>query len=345
MSADRPGAVALRFAAVDCGTNTVRLLVAEGVPGSGVFTDVHRETRTVRLGEGVDASGTITTAALDRAWSALAHYAAVVQSCGVVDLRVAATSAVRDARNPDAFRGLVRDVLHTDVEILDGDSEAVLGFVGTASGLPPGTGRLLTVDIGGGSTELVLGNAPTVDAAGAQRPAEPLYAGSVDVGAVRVTERWLPSDPPTSAEIDAARAQCTDRIAAELDRWPGTAFAGVERVIAVAGTAMTVAAGALRHPRLDPALLDGALVPVADLRDAADRLLHAHRAHRAMMGYVLPGRVDVIGGGALVLQCVLDGLGRRGADGPVAISVRDVLDGLVLELLDRTGPRASDGPA
>lgn len=326
---------ALRVAAIDCGTNTMRLLIGEGVPGSDTFAELHRESRTVRLGEGVDATGELTTAALDRAWAALVDYAAVIRSSGVVDVRVAATSALRDTRNPQDFIDLVRSVLGTGVDILSGDEEAKIGFRGTVFPLQPGAGAVLSIDIGGGSTEIVLGRRPGRTANGAVVAGRPLHAVSIDVGAVRVTERMLRADPPSTTDIETARRWSTAVIRAALMQWPAAELRQVDAVIAVAGTAMTVAAAALHHPRLDPALLDGRRIPYPQIQRSAEMLLRAHRAHRAMLGYVLPGRVDVIGAGALILGCLLQELENRCPVSDLTISVRDILDGLVLSVLDR----------
>lgn len=336
MAASRlPPGVAVRVAAIDCGTNTIRLLIAEGVPGEGTWKEIHRETRTVRLGEGVDATGALTTSALDRAWSTLAHYASVVRASEVLDLRVAATSALRDTRNPEAFVALVRSVLGTGVDILTGDQEAAIGFRGTVSALTPGPGRVLTVDIGGGSTEIVLGRRPVVDATG--RPAAGVVeaAASIDIGAVRLTERMLAGDPPSRTEIERSRSHCAATISSAMRDWPAALLAEVDTVIGVAGTALTVAAGAQRRSRLDPAQLDGAVLPYPDVHRTCENLLHANRSHRAMLGYVLPGRVDVIGGGALVLSQVLQEVERRTPVRQLTISVADILDGLVQSVFDR----------
>ena len=332
-----PAGVSVRVAAIDCGTNTIRLLVAEGVPGDGTWKEIHRETRTVRLGEGVDATGALTTSALDRAWSTLAHYASVIRASEVLDLRVAATSALRDTRNPEAFVALVRSVLGTGVDILTGDQEAEIGFRGTVAALAPGPGRVVTIDIGGGSTEIVLGRRPVVDGAGRPAAGAVEAAASIDIGAVRITERMLAGDPPSAPEIERARSHCAATISSAMRDWPASLLAGVDTVIAVAGTALTVAAGALRRSRLDPAQLDGVTVEYSKVQRSCENLLHANRSHRAMLGYVLPGRVDVIGGGALVLSQVLQESERRIPVRELTISVADILDGLVLSVFDRVG--------
>lgn len=331
--AENRGAETFRVAALDCGTNTMRLLIADlgpdrGDPTRPLLTEVHRELRTVRLGEGVDATGRLTTQAIDRAWSAMAHFAAVVRSSGVVDLRVVATSAIRDAVNADLFVEMVRSTLGREPEVLTGDQEAQLGFLGTVAALPPGGGDVLVVDIGGGSTEFVVG------APGPVGMAEVRGAISVDLGAVRITERLLTGDPPTPAQISAAEIWITDVVSRALG---GLDLRRVQRVLTVAGTAMTVAAGALRHSALDEAALDGQRVPFAAVGRTADELLRATRAHRAMLRYVLPGRVDVIGGGALILRLITDQLAARTSLTELVVSRADILDGLALSLF-RTFP-------
>lgn len=322
------GAETFRVAALDCGTNAMRLLIADlgpdpDEPSRPLLTEVHRDLRTVRLGEGVDATGRLTTQAVDRAWSALAHFAAVIRTSGVVDLRVVATSAIRDAANAENFLDMVRATLGRAPEVLTGDQEAQLGFTGTVSALPAGGGDVLVVDIGGGSTEFVVGAPGPVGVAAVRG------AVSVDIGAVRITERLLTGDPPTPAQVSAAEIWAAEVVTRALD---GLDLRRVDRVLAVSGTAMTVAACALRHPSMDVAALDGAVVPFADVQRAAGELLRANRAHRAMMRFVLPGRVDVIGGGALILRQIVTRVQERTSLTGMTVSRADILDGLALSL-------------
>lgn len=318
----------MRVAAIDCGTNTIRLLVADGRPGPAgtELVDVHREMRVVRLGEGVDATGRITSGALDRTWHVLADYTAILRSAGAVQVRMAATSATRDAVNRDEFTAMVTRTLGQEPEVISGAQEAELSFTGAVAGLiarGPVAGDVLVVDIGGGSTELVVGT-PT--------GGDPLIRGRIseDIGSVRVTERVLAGDPPTREQISAARAWIEPVVAGALDRLP---LAGVRTFVAVSGTATTVAAAALRLPLYQPEVLDLARIGLAELDRAGQKLLGMPRAHRAALGFMHPGRVDVIGAGALILGAVAAGVADRTRLTMATISEHDILDGLALSLL------------
>lgn len=304
-----------RVAAVDCGTNSVRLLVAD-VAG-GVLTDVHREMRVVRLGQGVDRTGELAVEAVERTRVALADYAATSARLGVERTRMVATSATRDARNRALFTQVVEATLGVPPEVVSGDQEAALSFDGATRGLDPAQGPFLVVDIGGGSTELVLGTRQ-VDA-----------ARSVDVGCVRLTERHLTADPPTAAQVaaaeadvDAALALVREVVKVEQGRLP----------VGLAGSVTTVAAHALRLPayqceRTHLARLDGAAVVAA-----CTELLTMTRAERAALPYMHPGRVDVIGAGALLLRTLVDRLGWA----ELLVSEADLLDGIAWSAAERT---------
>ncbi|MDN5932636.1 MAG: exopolyphosphatase, partial [Pseudonocardia sp.] len=186
-----------RVAAIDCGTNSIRLLVADAGP-DGSLRDVHREMRIVRLGQRVDASGVLAPEALERTRLALVDYTAVLRREGTERVRMVATSATRDAANRDDFFGMVRDTLGADAEVISGDEEAGLSFVGAVGDLDAADGPFVVVDVGGGSTELVVGS--LVDG-----KAQVTDARSVDVGSVRITERCLHGDPPTADEVAEAR--------------------------------------------------------------------------------------------------------------------------------------------
>ena len=315
----------MRVAGIDCGTNSIRLLVADVVrepDGRPRLTDVHREMRVVRLGEGVDATGRLSSHALDRTWRALADYAAVITASGVVRTRMVATSATRDAGNRADFVEMVRSTLGQDPEVITGDEEAELTFAGAVGDLDPASGPFLVVDIGGGSTELVIG-----ERVGASNR----LAGaiSLDIGCVRITERILRGDPPSSTERDRARRWARQILADGLDRLP---VHRVRRLIPVSGTATTVAAAALRLPTYDPARIHLAELPIDRVHTVADTLLGATRAHRAALGYMHPGRVDVIGGGALILSVMIELVAARTPIHQVTVSEHDILDGIVLSL-------------
>ncbi|MBM9476874.1 Ppx/GppA family phosphatase [Nakamurella flavida] len=319
----------MRVAAIDCGTNSIRLLVADVTPADparGVpahLVDVHREMRVVRLGEGVDATGRISTQALDRTWVALADYTAILRASGAVDIRMAATSATRDAANRADFVAMVVDTLGQEPEVITGEDEAALSFAGAVGDLDPSTGPFLVVDIGGGSTEMVVGDmrGGRVEIAGAV---------SLDLGCVRITERLLRADPPTPEQRATARDWATGLISGGLDRLP---LSGVRRLIPVSGTATTVAAAALRLQRYDPLAIHLADISADSVGRVADTLLRATRAHRAMLPYMHPGRVDVIGGGSLILSVLVDEVRRRlPAIEAITVSEHDILDGLALSL-------------
>ncbi len=315
-----------RVAAIDCGTNSIRLLVADltTVDGRTALTDVHREMRVVRLGEGVDATGRLSGAALDRTWSALSDYTAILCTAGAVQVRMAATSATRDAANRGDFVAMVAATLGQEPEVISGEEEAELSFRGAVGDLDPSTGPFLVVDIGGGSTELVVGSVVDgqIDLAGAR---------SVDLGCVRITERVLRGDPPTAEERRNAVQWATSVLAGALDELP---VSTVRRLVPVSGTATTVAAAALRLPTYDPDRIHLATVPFRRVQEVSDVLLRATRAHRAALGYMHPGRVDVIGGGALILSalCSLVGQRARRVADVVTVSEHDILDGLALSL-------------
>ncbi|TMM34400.1 MAG: Ppx/GppA family phosphatase [Actinobacteria bacterium] len=301
----------MRVAAIDCGTNSIRLLVADLPPDGGPLTDVTRRMEIVRLGQGVDRTGVLAAPAIERTRVALAGYAEAIGTLGAERVRMVATSASRDARNADEFRDMVVATLGRPPEVVSGDEEARLSFVGAVRGLPPA--RYLVVDIGGGSTEFVVG------ADGVER------ALSVDVGCVRMTERHLHSDPPTAAQVAAATAD----IEAAVDR----ALAAVggrsaDEVVGLAGSVTTVAAIALDLPRYLPERTHHARISRADVARVSDDLLTLTRAQRLAIPSMHPGRADVIAAGALILRIILD----RAGGGTVIASEHDILDGIAYGL-------------
>lgn len=310
-----------RVAAIDCGTNSIRLLVAdvtEGSDGAPALRDVHREMRIVRLGQGVDASGVLAPEALERTRAALADFTAVLRRKGTERVRMVATSATRDAANREDFFGMVRDTLGVDAEVISGDEEASLSFIGAVGDLDPDDGPFVVVDVGGGSTELVVGSLEdgkaTVHA-----------ARSVNVGSVRITERCLAGDPPTAEEVGRAR----EVTAGILDE----AFAAVpvEQVrtwVGVAGTITTLSAVAQRLPEYDPAAVHLSRLSGADLHRVAGELLGMSRAERGTHGAIHPGRIDVIGGGALIVDVLGRELHERAGVTELVVSEHDILDGI-----------------
>lgn len=323
-------------AGIDCGTNSIRLLIsrpgeaAEGAVAADAvaaapLVDVVREMRVVRLGEGVDATGAFTEGALTRTFAAVDEYARLIQRHHAGRVRFVATSASRDASNREDFVAGVAARLGVEPEVVSGEEEARLSFSGAVSavdtdGLGP-EDLILVVDLGGGSTEFVVGTADgaVVDAV------------STDMGCVRFTERFLRSDPPTAEEVAAAREAVggiLDDVAARLP------LERVARVVGVAGTVTTVAAEALGLTEYDAARIHGARLPVEQVRAAAHGLLAATRAERAARGFMHPGRVDVIGAGALIWAELLGRVCAVAGVDEAGVSEHDILDGIVLSIQD-----------
>jgi exopolyphosphatase/guanosine-5'-triphosphate,3'-diphosphate pyrophosphatase len=311
-----------RVAAVDCGTNSLRLLLADLDSGRAELTDVIRRMEIVRLGQGVDQTGWLAPEALARTMAVLRDYAGVIAGSGAQAVRMVATSATRDAGNAAEFVRMVKEVLGVAPEVLTGDEEAVLSFTGATSELAagPDPGPFLVADIGGGSTEFVLGP-------GGGRSA---HAISVNVGCVRMTERRLHGDPPTGQEVTAA--------VADIDAALDTVAAAVpvreaRTLVGLAGSVTTVAAIAMGLPAYDAARIHHARMSAADVRAVTRGLLAQTRAERAAIGVMHPGRVDVIGGGALIL----DRLMQRFGFGEVLVSEHDILDGMAWSLAGARG--------
>ncbi|SNS47100.1 Ppx/GppA phosphatase family protein [Rhodococcoides kyotonense] len=308
-----------RVAAIDCGTNSIRLLVAD--IEDGVLTDVSREMRVVRLGQGVDATGSFAPEAIERTRVALEEYAGIIRSAGVTALRMVATSATRDASNREDFFSMTREILDPIVsgsvaEVITGDEEARLSFAGAIGDLSFDGGPFVVVDLGGGSTELVLGDAGGVEA-----------AYSADIGCVRLTERCLPSDPPTDEEIAAAQAFAGERLQAAFDAVP------VEKAktwVGVAGTMTTLAALGLGLEQYDPDAIHLSRISFTKLREVCDGLLRSTHDERAALGPMHPGRVDVIGGGSLVTLALADEFARRAGIDELVVSEHDILDGIAM---------------
>jgi exopolyphosphatase/guanosine-5'-triphosphate,3'-diphosphate pyrophosphatase len=300
-----------RVAAVDCGTNSVRLLVSDL---GTTAVDVVRRMEIVRLGEGVDRTGRLSPAAIERTRLALSDYARQIAGLDVERVRMVATSATRDATNASEFHDMVLSTLGVPPQVLTGDEEARLSYAGAVRGLPPGTpAPYLVVDIGGGSTEFVVGH-DTVE-----------LAISVDIGCVRMTERHLPDDPPTPAQIRAAEADIESTVDAAV------VATGAERartLIGLAGSVTTVAALALALTRYQPERIHHARVSLADVRRISAMLLEMTRAQRLAMPVMHPGRADVIAAGAMILRLIME---RTGA-GDVIASEHDILDGICASL-------------
>jgi exopolyphosphatase / guanosine-5'-triphosphate,3'-diphosphate pyrophosphatase len=297
------------IAAVDCGTNTIKLLIGD------LPQVVVRESRTVRLGQGVDTTGELAEEALARTFAAVDEYAALIAAHPVDRIRFCATSATRDASNAAVFAEGVRARLGVPPEVLSGDEEAALAFDGAVRNLrAPAPTPVLVVDIGGGSTELVLGSADGVDS-----------ACSLDIGSVRLHERHLHDDPPSDTQIDACRGD----IDAQLDG-VDVPLSAAATVVGVAGSVTTVAAGVLDLAAYDPVAIDQSVLRVDAVGSFISRLLAMTVEQRRALPYMAPGRADVIGAGALILERVLN----RTATASLVVSESDILDGIAWSMVE-----------
>ena len=305
-----------RVAAIDCGTNSVRLLIADLDPGGLRLSDLRRDMRIVRLGQGVDQTGRLSPAALDRTMAALREYAAEIRRLAPEAVRMVATSATRDAENSQEFTNRVKEVLGVAPEVVSGDEEARLSFTGATRELTADLpSPFLVTDIGGGSTEFVLGDEERATA-----------ARSIDIGCVRMTERHLHGDPPTAAQAAAAIAD----IDAALETVAGTVPASeAATLIGLAGSVTTIAGIALGLPQYDSQRIHHSRVSAAAVHEIAGRLLAQSRAERAAIGVMHPGRVDVIAGGALILDRLMTRFGFP----EVLVSEHDILDGIAWSLI------------
>jgi exopolyphosphatase/guanosine-5'-triphosphate,3'-diphosphate pyrophosphatase len=341
--AGRPAAV--RVAAIDCGTNSLRLLIADADPARGELADVDRRMEIVRLGQGVDATGKLAPDALERTFRVLAEFAEAITDSGVSAVRMVATSATRDASNADEFVRGVTQILGIPPEVIAGDEEALLSFSGATAELslpgPPDGGPergagpqppYLVVDIGGGSTEFVLGGderagtGPAGSGPAAARISRRLAAVSMDIGCVRLTERHLHGDPPEPAEIEAATADMDAALSEVAARMP---VASARTLVGLAGSVTTVTGIALKLPAYDAARIHHTRVPAASVHEVALSLLSQTRRQRAAIGVMHPGRVDVIGAGALVLDRIMTCLGFA----EVVASEHDILDGIAWSIV------------
>jgi len=300
-----------RVAAVDCGTNTVKLLVADIDTAAGTQDTLVREMRIVRLGQDVDRTGRLADVALERVFAAVDEYAATVSAHQVDAVRFVATSAVRDAGNADVFARGIEQRLGVRPEVVSGDEEAALSYDGATRDLGDVPAPIAVLDIGGGSTELILGDAHRHVRA----------ARSLDIGSVRVTERLMPSDPPTPGELAAAR----DVVDAALDTLPSydVRVGDARTLVGTAGTVTTVAALLLGLTAYDRSRVHGATFPRADVDALVERVLAMTVAEREAIG-VPSGRSDVIGAGGLILDRVL----LRSSADHLRVSDSDILDGI-----------------
>lgn len=317
-----------RVAAIDCGTNSIRLLIAEKISPSEPLRDLIREMRIVRLGQGVDKTGMLAPQAIDRTLEATREYKQMIDEYGVTRIRFVATSASRDASNRDVFVDGVREILGVEPEVIPGHEEAALSFAGALSSVPVHCARpALVVDIGGGSTELVLGT-DTVE-----------QSISLNVGSVRVTEKFLAdADPGTGTPLDG-RVAASDWIDSQLDRAEEQVdLRRVGTLVGVAGTVTTVTAQALGLTSYQPERIDGAALNVEEHQEAIEFFVNEPVAVKAELGFMPPGREDVIAAGALVWERIIDRVRARvredGRDlGMIVTSEHDILDGIAASLL------------
>ncbi|MGW3656675.1 Ppx/GppA phosphatase family protein [Streptomyces sp. NPDC005151] len=306
-----------RVAAIDCGTNSIRLLVADADAATGELTELDRRMEIVRLGQGVDRTGRLAPEALERTFAACRQYAAVIKEYGAEKIRFVATSASRDAENRDEFVRGVLDILGVEPEVISGDQEAEFSFDGATKELA-GSEHLpkpyLVVDIGGGSTEFVVGDDRV------------LAARSVDIGCVRMTERHLVrdsvvTDPPTLGQITAIRADIDAALDLAEETVPLTEAA---TLVGLAGTVTTVAAIALGLEEYDSEAIHHSRISFEQVQEITGRLVTSTHAERAAIPAIHPGRVDVITAGALVLLGVM----KRTGAGEIVVSEHDILDGI-----------------
>jgi exopolyphosphatase / guanosine-5'-triphosphate,3'-diphosphate pyrophosphatase len=311
------GELVTRVAAIDCGTNSIRLLIAEP-NGSGGLRDLDRRLEIVRLGQGVDASGEFHADALQRTFAVVDQYAELIKKADVpvANVHFVATSAARDARNRDSFFAGIKQRLGVLPDVISGATEAQLSFVGALSRITPEGEPVLVMDIGGGSTELITGSAA----------GEMYSAISLDIGSVRVTERFLKQNPVAADDLALAIEYVDDLVAGS-----GVDFASIGTWIGVAGTATTLAGVYLELAHYDREQVHGAVIPLPALHELLHRLAQMTVEEIRALPSMHPGRADVITGGALIEARIA----ARLNGGDLIVSESDILDGIALRLIHR----------
>jgi exopolyphosphatase/guanosine-5'-triphosphate,3'-diphosphate pyrophosphatase len=300
-------------AAIDCGTNSTRLLVADGTG-----RELVRLMRITRLGQGVDRANALAPDAIARTVGVLEEFRRSIDAFEVGRIRMVATSAVRDAENGAAFSEAARAAVGVDPEVLSGTEEGALAYRGAGADLDPFEGDTLVVDIGGGSTEITLGRAGSVSSV------------SLQLGCVRLTERFLNGDPPTLAEVSATRTAIADALIGGEGTLPELVeLDPARRLVGLAGTVSTLASLKLGLAEYDEEKLHHTAITLEEIRGMCDMLASLSSRDRSGLVGMVPGREDVILGGALVLEAVAD----RYRCGEVIASEKDILDGIVLSLL------------
>ncbi|WP_373320777.1 Ppx/GppA phosphatase family protein [Rhizocola hellebori] len=293
------------MAAIDCGTNSIRLLVTAG------GQDLVRQMRIVRLGQGVDRTGRLDPQAIERTRVALAGYRELIDGHGAEKVRMVATSASRDASNAADFQRMVLGTLGQPAEVISGREEAELSFLGAVAGLPGGTDYVV-VDIGGGSTEFVRGTGDRVSA-----------AVSTNIGCVRMTERHVHSDPPTPSQLAALDADVENAVRQGLEVGVKSA-----RLVGLAGSVTTVAALALSLADYDSERIHHSVLTAEEVARVTEQLSIMDHAARAALNVIHPGRVDVIIAGARILHTIMKLSGQP----DVIVSEHDILDGIAASL-------------
>jgi len=308
----------MTVAAVDCGTNSIRLLITRR-DADGMLTEVTRENTIVRLGQGVDETGRFNPEAIERTRQALAGYTERMRAEGVQRVRMVATSATRDASNREDFFSMTRELLGqiqqgAQAEVISGDEEAHLSFRGATADIDPARGPFCVIDLGGGSTEFVMEQG----------------ARSTQMGCVRITERFMRTDPPTAQETEPARAYIRDRIAEAAEVVP---FAQARTFVGCAGTFTTLSALAQGLDSYDPARIHMSEIPFECMREVTANLRARTASQRLEYGPMHPGRADVIGSGSTVVEEMMDAFAREAGATSFIISEKDILDGIVSGLL------------
>ena len=301
----------MRVAAIDCGTNSIRLLIAD-IDGSN-FREIYRTMEIVRLGQGVDQNKAFHPDAIARTLAAVDLFAQEISKRGVEQIRFCATSATRDASNRELFIDGVKERLGIEPEVISGDEEARLSFIGATKEFAASDAPFLVVDIGGGSTEFVYGNS------------EVEFAKSVNIGCVRMTERNIHSDPPKAEEIENARRDIQEAIAVAALTVPITQ---AKTLIAVAGTATSVAASALNLEKYDSHVIHLERVSAEQTHHVAITFAAMNAEQRSHVGFLHPGRADVFAAGSLVLSEIMKATGAK----EFVASEADILDGIAWSL-------------
>jgi exopolyphosphatase / guanosine-5'-triphosphate,3'-diphosphate pyrophosphatase len=307
----------IRVAAIDCGTNSIRLLIAEP-DGSGGLKDLDRRLEIVRLGQGVDASGEFHPDALQRTFAAVDEYAELIKNANVSVEKVhfVATSASRDVKNRETFFAGIKERLGVLPDVISGETEARLSFIGALSRVTPQGEPVLVMDIGGGSTELITGGVSGV-----------LHSAiSLDIGSVRITERFLKQNPVADDDLERAAHYVDDLLADS-----GVDFGTIGTWIGVAGTATTLAGIYLELEHYDRERVHGATIPLPAIEQLLYRLAGMSVQEIRALPSMHPGRADVITGGALIESCVA----ARLKVAELIVSESDILDGIALQLMDR----------